>query len=133
MTHFHVAAGILRNAAGAVLIAERLCDGPYNGLWEFPGGKIRDGESPQAALRRELREELGIEAVVLEPFMQLFHTYPDRTVALEFFLVAAWHGEVSGLEGQRIRWVRIDGCSSTEVKRSAASHEGEECAVRRRV
>lgn len=115
MKHFHVAAGILRNTAGAVLIAERLCDGPYNGLWEFPGGKIRDGESPEAALRRELREELGIDAGAIAPFMQLSHTYPDRRVDLEFFLVAAWQGEATGLEGQRIRWVRIAELDAVEL------------------
>jgi 8-oxo-dGTP diphosphatase len=107
MNHFHVAAGILRDAAGLVLITERLCDGPYNGLWEFPGGKIRNGETPGDALWRELHEELGIDAVSLEPFMRLSHTYPDRSVELEFFLVNEWRGEPSGLEGQRIRWVPI--------------------------
>lgn len=107
MTHLHVAAGVLRDLAGRVLITERLCDGPYNGLWEFPGGKIRDGESPLAALCRELLEELGIEAVSLEPFMNLSHSYPDRSVALEFFFVNEWVGEPAGLEGQRIRWVAV--------------------------
>jgi 8-oxo-dGTP diphosphatase len=107
MNHFHVAAGILRDPAGMVLITERRCDGPYNGLWEFPGGKIRNGESPSDALWRELREELGIDAVSVEPFMRLSHSYLDRSVELEFFLVAEWRGEPSGLEGQRIRWVPI--------------------------
>ena len=107
MSHFHVAAGILRNAAGAVLITERLCDGPYNGLWEFPGGKVRTGESPAAALRRELREELGIDVDAVEPFMNLSHDYPDRSVDLEFFLVTDWRGEPSGIEGQGIRWIDI--------------------------
>jgi 8-oxo-dGTP diphosphatase len=107
MNHFHVAAGILRNAAGAVLITERLCDGPYNGLWEFPGGKIRAGESTAAALQRELHEELGIAVDSVEPFMTLSHTYPDRSVELEFFLVTRWCGVPTGVEGQRIRWVEI--------------------------
>jgi 8-oxo-dGTP diphosphatase len=90
MVHFHVAAGILCNTVGKVLITERVCEGPYNGLWEFPGGKIREGELPEAALCRELREELGIEAVSVEPYMNLSHTYPDRSVDLEFFLVRCW-------------------------------------------
>ena len=59
MKHFHVAAGILRDAVGQVLITERLCDGPFEGLWEFPGGKIHAGETSSAALRRELAE-LGL-------------------------------------------------------------------------
>jgi 8-oxo-dGTP diphosphatase len=115
MVHFHVAAGILCNTAGKVLITERVCEGPYNGLWEFPGGKIREGELPEAALCRELREELGIEAVSVEPYMNLSHIYPDRLVDLEFFLVAVWHGEPAGLEGQRLRWVPITELRADEL------------------
>lgn len=115
MKRFHVAAGILRDTAGRVLITERLCDGPFNGLWEFPGGKIGDGETPPAALRRELREELGIEARSVQPFMQLSHEYPDRTVDLEFFLVTDWQGEPAGLERQQIRWTNIADLNSDEL------------------
>ena len=85
MRYLSVAAGILRNPAGEVLIAERLCEGPFNGLWEFPGGKIDAAESAVEALRRELREELGIEVTVAEPFMSLSHEYPDRKVDLRVF------------------------------------------------
>ena len=105
MDHFHVAAGILRDAAGRILITERLCDGPFNGLWEFPGGKIGAEECPVDALRRELAEELGIEVTASQPYLNLHHEYPDRSVDLEFFLVTAWTGEPSGLEGQGVRWV----------------------------
>ena len=105
MKHFHVAAGILRDAAGRVLITERLCDGPFNGLWEFPGGKIGVGESSRDALQRELAEELGIGVTAIQPFMDLHHDYPDRSVDLEFFVVTAWQGEPKGLEGQGVRWV----------------------------
>ena len=105
MNHFHVAAGILRDSAGRILITERLCDGPFNGLWEFPGGKIVAGETPADALQRELAEELGITVTAAQPYLQLRHEYPDRTVDLEFFLVTGWHGEPSGLEGQGVRWL----------------------------
>jgi 8-oxo-dGTP diphosphatase len=105
MQHFHVAAGILRDSCGRFLITERLCDGPFNGLWEFPGGKIGAGESASDALRRELAEELGIEVTSSQPFMDLHHEYPDRSVDLEFFVVTDWRGDPSGLEGQQIRWV----------------------------
>ena len=105
MKHFHVAAGILQDVAGRVLISERLCDGPFNGLWEFPGGKISDGESAADALQRELAEELGIAVTHSHAFMDLHHEYPDRIVDLEFFLVTQWQGEPRGLEGQDIRWV----------------------------
>ena len=103
MQYFHVAAGILQDSAGRILISERLCDGPFNGLWEFPGGKISEGESAVDALHRELAEELGIDVTDSQAFMDLHHEYPDRTVDLEFFLVTGWQGEPRGLEGQGIR------------------------------
>lgn len=115
MNRFHVAAGILRDGAGRVLITERLCDGPFDGLWEFPGGKINGHETVVEALQRELAEELGIEVTELRPFMELHHEYPDRIVDLEFFLVSAWRGEPEGLEGQGVRWVAIDELDEREL------------------
>jgi len=108
VNHFHVAAGILRDTAGRVLISERLCDGPFNGLWEFPGGKIGAGESAVDALHRELAKELGVTVTAAQPFIQLHHEYPDRTVDLEFFLVTGWQGKPAGLEGQGIRWLALN-------------------------
>jgi len=105
MNHYYVAAGILRDAAGRILITERLCDGPFKGLWEFPGGKIGDDESPVEALRRELAEELGIAVTASQPYLNLHHKYPDRSVDLEFFLVTEWDGEPQGLESQGLRWL----------------------------
>ena len=115
MNHFHVAAGILCDASGRVLITERLCDGPFNGLWEFPGGKIADGEQSLEALQRELREELGIEVTDAAAYMQLHHEYPDRTVHLEFFLVTAWTGDPIGMEGQQLRWVSPAELNASEL------------------
>ena len=115
MNHFHVAAGILRDGDGRVLISERLCDGPFNGLWEFPGGKIADGEAPIDALRRELVEELGVEITEAAAYMALHHEYPDRIVDLEFFLVTAWRGEPAGLEGQGLRWLHPTELESDEL------------------
>ncbi len=108
MTHYDVAAGILCDSAGRVLIAERLGDGPFHGLWEFPGGKIGPDETARQALRRELAEELGIEVTDCAPFMNLRHEYHDRIVTIEFFLVNAWNSEPTGREGQSLRWVRRD-------------------------
>ncbi len=105
MNQHHVAAGILRDSSGRILIAERLCDGPFNGLWEFPGGKITDGETSAQALKRELAEELGIEVTTSRPFLEVHHEYPDRTVDIEFFEVTSWKGEAAGLEGQGLRWL----------------------------
>ncbi len=115
MNHYHVAAGILYDAAGQVLITERRCDGPFDGLWEFPGGKIDTSESPVEALNRELAEELGIEVTVSKPFMDLHHEYADYTVDLEFFLVTDWQGEPSGLEGQGLRWVEPSALDPEEL------------------
>jgi 8-oxo-dGTP diphosphatase len=105
MNQLHVAAGILRDSSDRVLITERLCDGPFDGLWEFPGGKIADGETSIQALIRELAEELGIEVAMSQPFMELHHEYPDRIVDIEFFVVTSWSGTPAGLEGQGLRWV----------------------------
>ena len=105
MNELHVAAGILRDSSGRILITERLCDGPFDGLWEFPGGKIADGETSIQALIRELAEELGIEVAMSQPFMELHHEYPDRIVDIEFFVVTSWSGTPAGLEGQGLRWV----------------------------
>ena len=105
MNQLHVAAGILRDSSGRVLITERLCDGPFDGLWEFPGGKIADGETSIQALIRELAEELGIAVAMSQPFMELHHEYPDRIVDIEFFVVTSWSGTPAGLEGQGLRWV----------------------------
>ncbi len=115
MQRFHVAAGILRNAGGRVLITERIGDDSFCGFWEFPGGKIHSGETAPVALKRELLEEIGIEATAFKPLMRLTHEYPDRTVELEFFDVTQWQGEPAGLEGQRIRWVDISDLNSDEL------------------
>lgn len=74
------------------------------GLWEFPGGKIGDGESSEAALARELAEEIGVYVEKSAPCLHLDHEYPDRRVSIEFFIVRRWRGVPAGLEGQRLRW-----------------------------
>jgi 8-oxo-dGTP diphosphatase len=115
MTHFDVAAGILMDATGRVLITERLCDGPFNGLWEFPGGKIQSGESAREALTRELTEEIGVNVTTCDSFMNLHHEYPDRSVSIEFFLIREWHSEPVGCEGQQLRWVAAAQLDAAEL------------------
>ena len=105
MRRLQVAAGILLDALGRVLIADRVGGGRFEGMWEFPGGKIGDGESPEQALARELAEELGIEMGAVERFMHLEHDYPDRSVSIHFFLVSGWKNDPAGLEGQALCWV----------------------------
>lgn len=100
----HVVAGVLSDADGRVLIAQRPSGSHLAGAWEFPGGKVHPGESTELALRRELHEELGIEVDRVVPLITLTHDYPDRTVLLEFSRVVAWRGEPRGMEGQELRW-----------------------------
>jgi 8-oxo-dGTP diphosphatase len=115
MIHFNVAAGILCDAEGRVLIAERLGGGPFQGLWEFPGGKISADESSVEALSRELAEELGIEITACASFMNLRHEYDDRVVTIEFFIVSEWNSEPVGREGQDLRWVPRDSLDADEL------------------
>jgi 8-oxo-dGTP diphosphatase len=115
MNHFDVAAGILCDASGRILIAERLGGGPFHGLWEFPGGKIVAGETAPEALSRELAEELGIEVTVCSSFMNLHHEYDDRIVTIEFFLVSEWNSEPVGREGQELRWVPTELLDADEL------------------
>jgi len=115
MNHFNVAAGILCDASGRILIAERLGGGPFHGLWEFPGGKISSDETPVEALARELAEELGIEVTSCASFMNLRHEYDDRVVTIEFFIVSNWNSEPVGREGQALRWVPRDQLAADEL------------------
>jgi len=115
MNHVAVAAGVLCDPAGRVLIAERLDDGPFQGLWEFPGGKIAPGETSVEALARELAEELGIEVTVCSSFMNLRHEYDDRVVSIEFFIVSEWNSDPVGREGQALRRVPAHALDAREL------------------
>ena len=89
---------------GTFLVTRRLRGTHLEGLWEFPGGKCENGESHEACLARELREELGCDGIVGVKLLEVAHDYPDRTIELHFFdcdLV----GEPQPLLGQEIRWV----------------------------
>ena len=99
-----VTAGILIEG-DRVLICQRHRSDPYGLQWEFPGGKVRDGEEPKAALRRELAEELSIEAQIGEEVFRLRHRYPDRYVEVVFFLVRSYHGKLSNRVFEAIEWV----------------------------
>jgi 8-oxo-dGTP diphosphatase len=100
-----VVAGALFDGAGRVLIAQRPAGKALAGRWEFPGGKLHDGESANDALVRELREELGVEVLEAERLMRYAHEYPDRVVWLDMWTVSRWRGEPRGLDGQALKWV----------------------------
>ncbi len=104
-----VVAAILADSAGRVLVAQRPPGKELAGYWEFPGGKLEPGERAEAALRRELHEELGIEAHECAPYMQLEHEYErpggGLRVRLLVWKVARWRGEPAGREGQALQWL----------------------------
>ena len=99
-----VVAAVIYDSLRRVLVAERPAGKSLAGCWEFPGGKVEEGESGEAALRRELREELGVQASALRPVFELKHEYPERHVDLSVWVVDAYSGVPAGLEGQSLRW-----------------------------
>ncbi|MFZ0845839.1 MAG: 8-oxo-dGTP diphosphatase MutT [Pseudolabrys sp.] len=103
-----VAACALIDADGRVLIAQRPAGKPMAGLWEFPGGKIDDGELPEQSLIRELKEELGITVNVacLAPLTFASHSYPDFHLLMPLYVCRKWEGTVTALEGQQLAWVK---------------------------
>ncbi|MFC7702702.1 8-oxo-dGTP diphosphatase MutT [Plastorhodobacter daqingensis] len=103
-----VAAVALIDADGRVLLAQRPEGKDMAGLWEFPGGKIEAGETPEAALVRELHEELGIEtwSSCLAPLTFASHSYPGFHLLMPVFACRKWQGTPSSREGQSLAWVR---------------------------
>lgn len=103
-----VTAVALVDVDGRVLLARRPSGRPMAGLWEFPGGKVQEGELPEAALIRELREELGIDVTkaCLAPFTFASHTYEDFHLLMPLYVCRVWQGLVTAREGQELKWVR---------------------------
>ena len=105
MKRVHVAAAVIRDADGKILIARRADAQHQGGLWEFPGGKVEEGEAVQVALARELHEELGIVVTAARQLITVHHDYPDKQVLLDVWEVSAFTGEPHGAEGQPLAWV----------------------------
>ena len=103
-----VAAVALVDPDGRVLLAQRPEGKSMAGLWEFPGGKLGPGETPEACLIRELKEELGIDvtASCLGPFTFASHAYEDFHLLMPLYLCRVWEGIVTGREGQALKWLR---------------------------
>jgi 8-oxo-dGTP diphosphatase len=103
-----VAACALIDVDARVLLAERPPGKPMAGLWEFPGGKVHEGERPEDTLIRELNEELGIvvNESCLAPLTFASHGYPDFHLLMPLYVCRKWEGTVTPLEGQRLTWVR---------------------------
>jgi 8-oxo-dGTP diphosphatase len=100
----HVAAAIIQRPDGQVLLAQRPAGKAYAGYWEFPGGKLEPGETPRAALDRELAEELGLTVRSAAPWLVQRFRYPHAHVLLHFFRVFDWSGEPVGHDGQAFVW-----------------------------
>lgn len=102
----HVMAGVLRDAQGRVLLAQRPPGKHLAGSWEFPGGKLEAGESPQLALKRELREELDVHIEPQDgtPLIRIPWRYGERGLLLDAWQFTRWQGTPQSLEGQALRW-----------------------------
>ena len=103
-----VSAVALVGPDGRVLLAQRPEGKSLAGLWEFPGGKVEPGETPEAALIRELKEELDIDtwASCLAPLTFASHSYPDFHLLMPLFICRRWQGTARPTEGQKLAWVK---------------------------
>ncbi|HXQ31727.1 MAG TPA: (deoxy)nucleoside triphosphate pyrophosphohydrolase [Steroidobacteraceae bacterium] len=112
-----VVAGALVDDRGRVLITERPAGKAFAGRWEFPGGKLASGETPRAALGRELAEELGIEVGRAEPLLAVTHRYPAAAVAVQIdcWRVDSWRGEPAALDSQRLRWCTREELAAADI------------------
>lgn len=99
----HVAAAIIYRD-GQFLLSKRQSHQHQGGKWEFPGGKVEQGETVEQALARELKEEINIDVTTSSPFHYLEFDYPEKTVKLDFLLVTKFEGIEAGLEGQEVSW-----------------------------
>jgi 8-oxo-dGTP diphosphatase len=104
----HVAAGVVEDPQGRILVTRRPEAVHQGGLWEFPGGKLEPGETPVEGLARELREELGIRVLSSRPLIRVHHDYGDRRILLDVHRVTAFAGDPGGHEGQPMAWVHPD-------------------------
>jgi 8-oxo-dGTP diphosphatase len=102
-----VAVGVLVQPDGRFLLTSRPDGKVYAGYWEFPGGKLEAGESVPQALTRELHEELGIEALAIQPWKSELVDYPHALVRLNFCKVTSWRGELQMREGQSFAWQQL--------------------------
>jgi len=101
----HVVAGVIRDARDRILLARRTQGRDLAGSWEFPGGKVEPGETPEAALARELHEELGIRVAVGARLIDVPQCYPHKRLRLDVREIATWTGTPRGLDGQALAWV----------------------------
>ena len=107
MKRIDVAVGIVYNQQGKILAGQRTVKDQYYQKWEFPGGKLEQGETPEQALKREFAEEVGIQITNSQELMCHEHNYPDRQVRLYIHTIKHYTGTVTPLEGQALKWVSL--------------------------
>jgi 8-oxo-dGTP diphosphatase len=100
----HVMAGAIADARGRILLTRRTAGRDLAGFWEFPGGKVDPGETPEQALERELHEELGIRVERSEPLIAVPQIYRDKRIVLDVRRILAWSGAATGRERQALAW-----------------------------
>ncbi len=105
MKRIEVAVGVVINQHDQVLVGQRIVQDRYFEKWEFPGGKLEDGENVEQALIREFREETDIQIRSSSPLILVEHDYPDRHVRLHVHTIRSYEGEVRPMEGQALKWV----------------------------
>lgn len=103
----HVAVAVIVNTNNEVCISLRHKNAHQGNLWEFPGGKLEQGETIKQALVREIREELNLEIKQLRPLITINHNYNDKAVCLHVYKVTSYQGEATGLEGQQVKWLPV--------------------------
>ena len=103
-SHIHVVVGVIINNQNEVLISLRHPDKDEGGLWEFPGGKREQDEAIESTLKREFREELNINVLVISPLMLIKHAYANKKVLLDVWMIIDFEGKPEGAEGQLIEW-----------------------------
>ncbi len=114
-----VAVGILVNQVGQLLVQQRPGGSDCAGQWEFPGGKLEQGESAREALKRELHEELGIVLHSEEILTILEHDYPHAKVRLHTYISKTWQGKPIGLEGQTTMWAEPSAVAQLDLLEAA--------------
>jgi len=111
-TPIHVVAGVLRDTRGRILLARRTEGRDLAGAWEFPGGKVESGESPEQALKRELHEELGIDVGNAVPLISVPQRYSNKSIVLDVYTIHSYTGKPKGREKQALAWSPLEKLAS---------------------